>query len=176
MTRPGSSRRRAGTKRLTTGIVLVAAGAALGALIAIAIFRALAGYEITPFAADEKTTVTVDDRPVALWVAPQDSRASCTAFDDSTERDSFAQGSAEITLTDGGETWRRVGLVRGAPGSTHTVECLTANGSYQLGYADNPRIARWVVIGVVGGLGALLLVSVGTVLIVVGALRRRRPV
>lgn len=173
-----------GQKRLpgrvgfTFAAVLGILAIVIGAVVAIVIGRALVGYSITPFDVSDPVTVTVKDRSVALWMTPETAGANCFAVNDETQEPSVDRSSdAMITVTDGGQTWSRLGLVEGPPGSTHTVSC-TAFGNAappdQLGYAPNPQMRRYVLMGVGGGLVALLIGTAGIVLAVVTGVRRGR--
>lgn len=76
-----------------------------------------------------------------------------------------------MTIADRNHSWERLGLLDGEPGSTHTLTCTTAD-EVQIGYADNPRVLRYVVLGLVlGGAAALLMLS-AFVLALVTALRK----
>jgi hypothetical protein len=128
---------------------------ALGATVATIIVRAIVGYSITPFAFNDSVQVTVHDRSVALWMTPESSGANCIAINNETQQQAAHRGSADrVTVTDDGHSWLRLGLISGPPGSTYTVSCSSygrAPDPKLVGYADNPRISRYVWIGVVGG-------------------------
>jgi hypothetical protein len=149
-------------------IAVVVAGAFIVVLV-----RAAAGYTVVPFPADQPTTIELGERDVALWVSPTDAEARCTATDRVTGADSFSPGSGSMSFSTNGRTWQRVGIVQGAPGSTHTVVCGNAMVS-QFGEAPNPRVGRYVVMGAVaGGLAALLVLAAFIIALVV-AIRRSR--
>lgn len=150
---------------VAAGLVVVAV--ALGSIFGVVVARALSGYDITPFAVDQDTSVTVGDRDLAIWASPASSAVTCTS-------DSFSEGTASMTVTLGSRSWKRIGLVKGDPGSSHTVSCTGAEGGDQVGYADNPRVLRYVVLGAALGGTAVLLVLVAFVLALVTALRRPR--
>jgi hypothetical protein len=156
--------------------VLLAVAVAVGAVVAIVIVRAMVGYSITPFGLDERRTVTVHDRAVALWMTPESAGANCLAINTETQQQSAHRGTADtVTITDGGHTWVRLGVIDGPPGSTYTVTCSpygTAAPPELVGYAPNPRIAHYVVLGVIGGAIAGLAALSSFALIVVTAVRR----
>jgi len=153
--------------------VLAVIAAALVVFLAVWIGRAVAGYSVTPFEQQDSTTVTVGSRGVAIWVSPQDAPTSCSATDLDTQRPSLHGSSSTVTVTDGGRTWSRVGIVKGEPGSTHLVRC---NPTGEFGYADNPRIGRYVLYGVVGGvLAALSGIAAFVIVLVVAIKRNRKP-
>jgi len=171
-----TTKRLPGRTGFTVAAVLAALSIAIGAIVAVLIVRAMIGYSITPFAPDDQITVTVHDRSVALWMTPETAGANCTAINDATQQPSAHSGSADtMTITDGGHTWTRLGVVEGPPGSTHSVTCTgygTAPLPQLLGYAPNPRIARYVTLGVVGGSIAGLSALASVALIIVTAVRR----
>lgn len=154
---------------VAAGMVVLAV--ALGAVFGIVVARAIAGYDITRLADGSESSVTVGDHAVAVWVTPTDATTSCEAVEDGTSRESFSRTGKGLSVTDGGRTWRRVGIVSGDPGSTHTLSC--SGDATAIGYADNPRPVRYVVLGVLlGGTAALLMLS-AFVLALVTALRGR---
>jgi len=162
---PGKGRRYA----IAAAMVVVAV--ALGAVFGVIAARAIAGYEITPLTGDE-ASVTVGDRKLAVWASPGGSAASCTAIEDETSRDSFSGvGSTSMTISDERYSWERVGVVDGEPGSTHTLTCTTDVDTV-IGYADNPRVLRYVVLGIGLGGTAVLLMLAAFVLALVTAVRR----
>ena len=154
--------------------VLAVIAAAIVVFLAVWIGRAVAGYSVTPFEQEDSTTVTVRDRGVAIWVSPQDAPTSCVATDVDTQQPSLDNGSAsKVTITDDGRTWSRVGIVKGEPGSRHLVRC---DPTGDFGYADNPRIARYVIFGVGGGvLAAASGIAAFVIVLVVAIKRNRRP-
>ncbi|KAA1397509.1 hypothetical protein [Aeromicrobium ginsengisoli] len=155
---------------VATGLAVIAA--ALIVFLAVWIGRAVAGYSVTPFEQEDSTTVTVGDRGVAIWVSPQDTPTSCVATDIDTQQPSLDGGSAsKVTITDGGQTWSRVGIVKGQPGSKHLVRC---DPTGDFGYADNPRIGRYVLFGVGGGVLAVVSGIAAFVIVLVVAIKRNR--
>lgn len=156
---------------IAAGMVVVAV--ALGAVFGVLVARAVAGYDITTVRAGESADVTVGDRTIAVWASPSDATTYCSATDTETGRDSFSQQLASsMTLTIGSRTWGRVGVIDGAPGSTHTLSC-SGGGEPEIGYADNPRVLHYVVLGSALGGTALLLVISAFVLALVTAVRQR---
>lgn len=152
---------------------MVVVAVALGSVFGVVVARAIAGYDITPVPDGQGATVTIDDRKVAVWVSPDVGTSYCTATDTETGRDSFSRSlTTSMSLTDGGRTWARVGIVDGAPGSTHSLSCTTESGVL-VGTADNPRVVRYLVLGGALGGTALLLVVGAFVLALVTAVRRR---
>ncbi len=176
MTSPISPATRPGRGWYAVAAVLAVAAAATLVVLAVWIGKAIAGYSVTPFEQTNTTTITVGDRGVAIWVAPEGALAICTAKDVDTGQSSLSFGSAsKVTVTDGGETWKRAGIVKGEPGSKHLVEC-DAPGGGELGYADNPRIGRYVTYGVVGGvLAGLAGIAAFVIVLVVVIKRNRKP-
>lgn len=78
-------------------------------------------------------------------------------------------------MTDDGNTWKRAGIVKGEPGSKHLIECDDSGGQ-KFGYADNPRIGRYVVFGVIGGvLAALGFIAAFVIVPIVAVKRNRKP-
>lgn len=154
--------------------VMAVVAAAILVFLGVWIGRAVAGYSVTPFEDGTSTMVTVGDRGVAIWISPQDTPVGCLARDVDTGESTLDDGSAsKVTITDGGHTWSRVGIVKGEPGSKHLVECEGAGGEV-LGYADNPRIGRYVLFGVVGGVLALVTGIAALVIVLVVAIKRNR--
>jgi hypothetical protein len=151
---------------------MVVLAVALGAVFGFVVSRALAGYDISPVADPERSTVTVGDRPLAIWVSPASATTSCGSDEVDSGRDSFSPGRASMTVTDRGRSWERVGLVSGDPGSRHTLTC-SAGTDLVIGQADNPRLTRYVVLGIAtAGVAVLLVIGAGT-LALVTALRRK---
>lgn len=155
---------------LAGGLVVVAV--ALGAIFGVVVTRAIAGYDITPVADATGSTVTVGDRPLAVWVQPSTATTSCTARQVGSERESFSRGRASLSISTGGSSWKRVGVVEGRPGSQHRLACA-AESDLVIGTADNPRLTRYVVLGVALAGTAVLLVLTAFTLALVTALRRR---
>ncbi|KAA1372939.1 hypothetical protein [Aeromicrobium fastidiosum] len=117
--------------------------------------------------------MTVGDRALAIWVSPSTATTYCGAEEVGTGRDSFSTSiSTSMSVTDGGRTWERVGLVKGAAGSKHQLSCSTGT-PLTIGQADNPRLARYVLLGVTIGVVGLLLVVVAGALALTTALRRK---
>ncbi len=174
MTPPVSPVKRPRRSWYVVAAVMAAVGIAILVVLAIWIGRAVAGFSVTPFEQGDTATVTVGDRGVAIWVSPQAAAASCVSTDVEDGRPSLGQGSAStVTVTDHGRTWRRVGIVKGQPGSKHLVECdVTSNEEF--GYADNPRIGRYVTFGVAGGVAATLMLVGAFVIVPVVAVKRKR--
>ncbi|MCW2769969.1 MAG: hypothetical protein JWR27_1402 [Aeromicrobium sp.] len=164
----------------TRGYVVAGVLTALAVLVAISvsvvIARAVAGYDITPIPAGQDVSILVEDRGVALWVAPELSSGTCTSTLEGTETSTMSTGSADrITVTDGGLTWVRVGIVKGTPGSHHTVLCSGEGDVQAFGFAPNPRIGRYVVMGLAaGGIVGLLLLTAFIIALVTGLRRSRR--
>lgn len=174
MTTPATPARRPGRGWYAVSAVLVAVAITIVVALAIWIGRAVAGYSVTPFEQGNSTTVTLGDRGVAIWFSPQSGTASCTATDVDTEESSLNFASAtKVTLTDGGHTWKRAGIVKGEPGSKHLVECDDSSGQ-EFGYADNPRISRYVLFGVIGGVVAALGFIAAFVIVPIVAVKRNR--
>jgi hypothetical protein len=155
---------------LAGGLVVVAV--ALGAIFGLVVSRAIAGYDITPVADPTSATVTVGDRPLAVWVRPSTATTSCTSRQVGSERESFSLGRASVSVSTGGGSWKRVGVVEGRSGSKHRLSC-TAESRLAIGTADNPRLTRYVVLGVALGGTAVLLVLTAFTLALVTALRRK---
>ena len=161
------------TRRYLVAGGMVVLAVALGAVFGLVVARALAGYTITPVADPESFNVTGGDRARARWVSPATATTYCSAKEVGTGRDSFGTGgSTTMTVTDGGRTWERVGLVRGAPGSKHQISC-SAETPLTIGQADSPRLARYVVLGIAIGIVDLLLIVVAGALALTTALRRK---
>jgi len=159
-------------RRYVIAGAMVVLAIAVGAVFGVILARAISGYDITPLDGDE-TSVTVGDRKLAIWVSPEGADVSCSAVEDGTSRESFSASSSNtsMTIADRNHSWERLGLLDGEPGSTHTLTCTTAD-EVQIGYADNPRVLRYVVLGLVlGGAAALLMLS-AFVLALVTALRK----
>ena len=163
-------------RRYGIAAVMVVLAVALGAVFGLVAVRAVAGYDITPFDAGTRTTVTVADRPVAIWASPESAAGTCAATDIDTGRQSdLGSPSGSVTLTTGSRTWSRIAVVQGEPGSTHLVECSASDERLVYGYAENPRISRYVLLGVAMVGAAALLVLGAFVLALVTALRSRTP-
>ncbi|KRC64592.1 hypothetical protein ASE12_07330 [Aeromicrobium sp. Root236] len=166
--------KRPGRGWYAVATVMAVVATAILVLLGVWIGRAVAGYSVTPFDDGSSTTVTIGDRGVAIWVSPQDTPISCLARDVDTGESTLDAGSAsKVTITDGGLSWSRVGIVKGEPGSKHLVQC-EATGGEVLGYADNPRIGRYVLFGVVGGVLALVTGIAAFVIVLVVAIKRNR--
>ncbi|MBD8605233.1 hypothetical protein IFT73_00080 [Aeromicrobium sp. CFBP 8757] len=159
-------------RRYAVAAGLVVLAVALGAVFGLVVSRALAGYDIEPVADPTRSTVTVGDRPLAVWVSPATASTSCDAEEVDGGRDSFSTGRASMTINGRTRSWERVGVVSGAAGSRHTLTC-TGGSDLVIGTADNPRLTRYVVLGIaVAGIALVLVVAAGT-LALVTALRRR---
>lgn len=159
-------------RRYVIAGALVVVSVALGAVFGVVVARALAGYEIEPVTDLAGSSVTLGDRPLAVWASPEGVDANCTATD-VEGNDALATGlSTSMSITDGGRSWTRIGVVDGASGSTVTLSC-EGYADLTIGVADNPRLLRYVVLGValVGTAG--LLVIIAFVLALVTAMRRR---
>lgn len=154
--------------------VLTVAAVLVVAVMAVVVSRAVAGYTISAIPPGQDTVVTLGDRDTALWIAPEGALGSCTATLEGTDTPTLSTGGADLTVTDGGITWSRVGVVRGDPGSRHTVLCSGDAGVQAFGTAPNPRIVRYVVMGVAAAVVAGLLLVTGFVVALVTALRGRR--
>lgn len=166
---------RPGKRGYVIGAVLAVLGLVIAAIVVAVIGRALAGYEITPFDVRTPTTITVGDRGEAIWMSPDQATGSCTSVGEQTGEDSLTSGTAsEVTTTDAGRTWTRVGIVEGEPGSRHVVTCDGAVGAERFGHAANPRIGHYLVIGIAGGGAAGLLGLAAFVLVLVTAIRRSK--
>jgi hypothetical protein len=176
MTTPISPATRPGRGWYAVAAVLAVAAVVTFVVLAVWIGKAIAGYSVTPFEDGSSTTITVGDQGVAIWVAPEDTATSCVARDVETNESSLTRGSAsKVTITDGGDGWRRVGIIKGEPGSKHFVEC-DAPGGGQFGYADNPRIGRYVAYGVTGGvLAGIAGIAAFVIVLVVAIKRNRKP-
>ncbi|AWB93226.1 hypothetical protein [Aeromicrobium chenweiae] len=175
-TAPAPARRPSARRYVLAG-VLAAVALVIATVVAVVIGRALGGYDIAPLPAGAPATVTVGERGEAIWVSPQEATGTCTSTDVETGASSIWNGTASsMTTTDHGRTWSRVGIVRGEPGSRHTVTCTGSSAADVFGHAANPRVARYVTIGVVGGGTAGVLGLAGFVLALVTAIQRsRRP-
>ncbi|KQX74961.1 MULTISPECIES: hypothetical protein [Aeromicrobium] len=159
-------------RRYAVAAGLVVLAVALGAVFGLVVSRALAGYDIEPVADPTRSTVTVGDRPLAIWASPSSNSVYCSTEEAGSGRDSFSATLGAVSITDGRRSWERVGVVSGAPGSRHTLTCTTAS-DLVIGTADNPRLTRYVVLGIaVAGIALVLVVAAGT-LALVTALRRR---
>lgn len=156
---------------VAAGMVVVAV--ALGAVFGVVIARAIAGYDITPVRSGETFTVPIGDRKIAVWASPADTTAYCGSADSDTDSGTFTeQLASSMTVTTGDRSWGRIGVVDGQPGSTVTLTC-SGDDAAVIGYADNPRVLRYVVIGGALGGTALLLVISAFVLALVTALRKK---
>ena len=155
---------------LAGGLVVVAV--ALGALFGVVVTRAIAGYEIKTVSGPTGSTVTVGDRPLAIWVQPSTATTYCTARQVGSNRESFSRGLASLSISMGDRSWKRVGVVEGRPDSRHRLSC-SAESNLVIGTADNPRLTRYVVLGVALGGTAVLLVLTAFTLALVTALRRK---
>jgi hypothetical protein len=154
---------------LAGGLVVVAV--ALGAIFGIVVMRAIAGYDITRVSDPTGATVTVGDRPLAVWAHPSTATTYCTSRQIGSGRESFSSPRASLSLTEGGRSWTRVGVVDGRAGSKHRLSC-TAESKLTIGTADNPQLTRYVVLGVALAGTAVLLVLTAFTLALVTALRR----
>lgn len=177
MSTPPPLPQRPGTRGYAIAGALTALAVLVAIVVAVIIGRAVAGYDITPIPAGQDVTITIEDRDIALWVAPEMSSGTCSSTLEGTQTSTLASGTADrITVTDGGLTWVRVGIVKGVPGSSHTVLCSDVGDVQAFGFAPNPRIGRYVVLGLVaGGIAGLLLLAAFIVALVTGLRRRRRP-
>lgn len=170
---PATPAQRPGRGWYAVAAVLAAIAVAIGAVLAVWIIRALAGYEITEFREGEPVTIVLQDRGEAIWVTPADGAATCRTTDD--QQGSFGPGSADrMSITDGGHNWSRVGILKGAPGSKHTLVCEGQGMTQLFGHAPNPRISRYVVGGVTGGLVAALAAIGAFVIVPIVAVKRHR--
>lgn len=142
---------------------------AIGVVLAIVFIRAFTGYTVTPVAAGTPTTITLDDRDVAIWSSPDSSPSSCSSVDTSGQGSSRTS-MASVTISYGDRSWHRVGTIFGPSGSTHTLTC---DGSGEYGYGPNPQIGKYIALGL-GGVGlAGLLALASFVIFLVTILRRQ---
>jgi hypothetical protein len=155
---------------LAGGLVVVAV--ALGAIFGVVVTRAIAGYDIDRVSDPTSATVTVGDRPLAVWVQPSTATTYCTSRQVGSGQESFSSGRASMSMSAGNSSWKRVGVVEGRPGSTHRLSC-SAESDLVIGTADNPRLTRYIVLGVALGGTAVLLVLTAFTLALVTALRRK---
>lgn len=155
-------------RRYVVAGAMVVLAVALGAVFGLIATRAIAGYEITPVDDPTGSTVTVGDRPLAVWVSPQTATTYCSI----EGGDLTSDPQPSITLTDGSRTWKRVAIVRADPGSQQRLTC-TAESDLEIGTADTPRLTRYVVLGVTLGGTAVLLVLAAFTIALVTAVRRR---
>jgi hypothetical protein len=176
MTTPATPAKRPARGWYVVAAALAVVAAAILVVLAVWIGRAVAGYSVTPFEQGGTTTVTVGERGVAIWISPQNATTHCVSNDVDTQESSLNFASAtKVTMTDGGHTWKRAGIVKGEPGSKHLVEC-DASGGQEFGYADNPRISRYLTYGVVGGvLAGLAAIGAFVIALVTGIKRNRKP-
>jgi hypothetical protein len=173
MTNPASPAKRPGRGWYAVAAVLAALAVAIGAVLAVWIIRALVGYEVTTFRAGEPVTIVLQDRGEAIWVSPENDVATCHTTDG--DQGSFGPGTADrMTITDGGYNWSRVGILKGEPGSEHTLVCGDGGTAQVFGHAPNPRIGRYVTYGVAGGLVAGLAIIAAFVIVPVVAVKRNR--
>lgn len=174
MTTPATPVRRPGRGWYAVAAVLVALAVAIVAVLAVWIIRALVGYEVTPFPADEPVTIVVGDRGEAIWSTSEVDAATCRI---TAGEGSFAPGSADrMTITDGGHNWSRLGILKGAPGSELTLVCEDQGTVQLFGHAPNPRIGRYVVGGVIGGaFAALAFIAAFVIVPIVAVKRNRKP-
>ncbi|MGJ9413496.1 hypothetical protein ACHAAC_12390 [Aeromicrobium sp. CF4.19] len=164
------------TRRPSRAWYVVSAGLLLAAVVVLLVgvlrlFSALISYEVDPVAAT--ADVTIGDRPLAVWSASEDPTVSCSA-ESSAGEESLRGTTVTQTFTKGSTTWRKLGSVRGAPGSAFTLECSNATGTPPMvGVSDEPRVlqqARAVLLWTLGG-GVLAVVGIAVGLT---ALLRRR--
>jgi hypothetical protein len=159
-------------RRYTVAAALVVVAVALGATFGVVMARAVAGYDIAPVADPARSVVTVGDRPLAVWVSPQTATTYCSASDVDRGGDTMNSGlNGSMTVTVGSRSWKRVGVIEGKPGSRHELTC-SADTDLAIGTADNPRVARYIVLGLALGGTAVLLVLIAFTLALVTALRR----
>lgn len=173
MTTPASPAKRPGRGWYVVAAVLAAIAVAILVVLGVWIGRALVGYDVTTFEAGEPVTIVLQDRGEAIWVSPESDAADCHTTDD--QQGSFGPGSADrMTITDGGYNWGRVGILKGEPGSEHTLVCGQQGTAQLFGHAPNPRISRYVAIGVTGGAMAGLAAIAAFVIVLVVAIKRNR--
>lgn len=171
MTTPASPSSRPSRGWYALAAVLAALAVVIGAALAAWIIRALVGYEIVEFPEGEPVTIVLKDRGEAIWVTPENVGATCKATGDSDY--SFSSGSADrMTFIRGGQTWVRVGILKGPPGAEYTVVCEDLGTTQQFGHAPNPQIGRYVVVGVSGGLVAGLSAMAAFLIVLVVAIKR----
>ncbi len=163
----------AGTRRYGIAAAMVVVAIALGAVFGVIVARAIAGYDITPVRPGESFSVPIGDHKVAVWASPPDAATYCGTPDTGAGRGTFTQPlTSSMTVTTGDRSWGQVGVIDGQPGSTVTLAC-SGEGAPVIGYADNPRVLRYVLIGGALGGTALLLVVSAFVLALVTAVRQR---
>lgn len=175
MVTPVTPAKRPSSRWYVVAAVLATVAVTIGVVLAVWIVRAVTGYDITTFEAGQEQTVKLGDHDEAIWVAPDGAVASCSSVDEQGQP-SFGRRTATMTISDGAHSWTRVGIVEGPPGSRHTVTCQGDPGFQVFGHAPNPQIAKYVIVGVSGGLIAGLSALAAFVIVLVVAIRRnRRP-
>lgn len=175
---PATPTKRPGRGWYAVAAVLAAISVAIGTVLAVWIIRDLVGYDVNEFAAGEPVTIVLEDRGEAIWVTPGDIAATCRSADGDDDID-FGPGSADrMTITDGDHNWTRLGILKGAPGSEHTIVCENQGATQLFGHAPNPQIRQYVVGGVVGGVIAVVAGIAAFVIVLLVAIARnskRRP-
>lgn len=174
MATPVTSTKRPGRGWYAIAAALAAVAVVIGTVLAIWVMRALVGYDVTPFREGEPVTIVLHDRSEAIWVTPELLAATCHTIDG--QQDAFEPGSTDqMMISDRDFKWVRVGIVKGAPGSEHTLVC---EGQGQVfGHAPNPRMGRYVAVGVTGGvIAGMFGIAAFAIVLVVAIKRNRRPV
>ncbi|MEJ7634090.1 hypothetical protein [Aeromicrobium sp.] len=176
MTTPAAPATRPGRGWYAVAAVLTLVAVTIGIALATWIVRALVGYDVTPIPENRPVSIELLDRGEAIWVAPEGAAASCRSVDDQGQ-DSLVPGTADqVTITDGGQEWERLGIVEGSPGSQHSVTCQSAGRPVLFGHAPNPQIGRYVGVGVTGGLiSGLSALGAFVIVLVVAIKRNRKP-
>lgn len=163
-----------GRAGFTIAALLAILAIAIGTVVTIVIVRAVTGYSISTIEPNQPTFVTLSDRGEAVWMSPETASGTCRSVDDQ-QQPSIGPGSADtITITDGGRTWTRVGIIEGPPSSRHALVCEDEGGAEQFGHAPNPQVGKYVLLGVGGGLTSMLVGTLAIVLAIVTGVRRSR--
>lgn len=173
MTTPVTPAKRPSRKWYAVAAVLATVAVTIGIVLAVWITRAVMGYDIVTFEAGQEQTVELGDQGEAIWMAPNGAAADCSSQDEQGQP-SLGGGSATMTISDGSHDWIRVGIVKGEPGSRHTVTCEGDATSQIFGHAPNPQITKYVIFGVSGGLVAGLSGLAAFVIVLVVAIKRNR--
>lgn len=173
MTTPVTPAKRPSRRWYGVAAVLAAVAVTIGIVLAVWIARAITGYDITTFEAGQEQSIELGDHGEAIWVAPDGAVADCDSVDEQGQPSLF-DGTATVTMSDGAHNWTRVGIVKGAPGSRHTVTCEGDGGAQVFGHAPNPQIAKYVILGAGGGLIAGLSALAAFVIVLVVAIKRNR--